>query len=385
MVKMPKNVPDITRYKYTDCYELAIPLIDSCNMACEFCFENQELCKPEKEDPEKIMKILDVVVPYMKNELAKHSYKQIDLKLWGGELFYDALPDEILETYIHFVKQLKKELKLPFTIVYLSNGMFTKLDRVLRVLDETDGYISISYDPVGRFFTQAQKELFLHNMKWFREHHRQESVSITLTHPTIEAYVAGDRIYDSLPTDLPHIVNFYVPNKDWKRYVPSWEDYFHFYTWAIKNRRFNIDIIHEIMKHTFPEERPYVVRMCNCKEATQYCSWLDRCSKNCIDDRVLDMDHAKYFYGNEIAKEITDENHFEARTSMSRIKNGCVYCEYYDTCPMMCPASILFKKYNAEKCPIKETYQLITEEDKKAFREWQEQYHVYNREGIIHK
>lgn len=384
MVKMPKSVPDISRYKYTDCYELAIPLINSCNMACEFCFENQKHEKKPKERPERILTILDKVIPYMQEELKKHKYKQIDLKLWGGELFYDALQDEVIDAYREFVFRLKAALKLPFTIVYLSNGMFRKTERVLSLLNDTDGYISISYDPVGRFFTDGQRKLFKHNIEWFRKHQRLESVSITLTRPTIEAYVAGDEIYNSLSTDLPHIVNFYLPNKDWKKYVPSWKDYYDFCQWAIKNRRFNIDFIYNIMLHTFSEERQFVPRMCNCKEATQYCPWLGRCSQNCIDDRILDMDHAKWFYGEEIYPEVTEENHFEVRTSMARLKNGCVYCEHFDTCPMMCPASMLFTEYDASRCPIKETYESITKEDQQAFADWLEKYHVYNREGLIH-
>lgn len=369
-MKMPEGIPDISQYKYTDCYELAIPLIDTCNMACEFCFENQGLVKKKPAPPEEMFDILPKVVPYMEQKYEEHPYKQIDLKLWGGELFYDALPDAYFSTYKEFVRRLKEALPVPFTIVYLSNGMFTKYERVLDVLEETDGYISISYDPVGRFFNDGQKHLFLKTLNWFRGKKRAESVSITLTKPTIEAYVAGDPVYESLPMDMPHIVNFYVPNKEWEKYAPGCREYYAFYRWAIDHGRFNIDIIDEMMKHMIPEQKKNVNRMCNCKEATQWCSWLGRCSANCIDDRVLDMDCEKHFYG-AAYKGVTKENHFEVRTSMSRMKNGCVYCEHFSTCPMMCPTSILFDKYDASFCPIKKIYDEIKPEEIDAFKEWQ--------------
>lgn len=376
-MRMPHGVPDLSQYKYTGCYELAVPLIETCNMACEFCFENQGLKKKSPGDPEKIRSLAPRIVAFMKEKYKEHPYKQIDLKLWGGEVFYDALPDEFFSAYKDFVAVLKRELHVPFTIVYLSNGMFTKYERVLDVLEETDGYLSISYDPVGRYFNEGQKRLFCKTLDWFRAKGRAESISITLSKPTIEAYIKGDPVYEALPLDMVHIVNFYIPNREWARYVPGCNEYYAFYRWAIDNRRFNIDVINKMMLHMIPEQRDKVHRMCNCKEAAQWCGNLGRCSSNCIDDRVLDIDCKKYFYG-DAYDEVTEENHFEVRSSMTRLKNGCVYCAHFSTCPMMCPASSLFTEYDASFCPMKKIYDEVRPEDIQAFENWQEWYRQHN-------
>lgn len=376
---MPKGLPDISDYQYTHEYELAIPLIDSCNMSCDFCFENQK-GKITEEENDKIMSILPRVISYMKPIIKNGFYNRIDLKLWGGELFFDALPDWIFDTYRKFISELKKELPIPFTIVFLSNGVFEKYNRIDKLLEEVNGNISISYDPVGRYKSNKQREMFLKSLEHFKKTGKLESVSVTLTKPTMRAYVAGDKIYDTyIPDNLQVIVNFYVPNSSWKEYVPSCEDYYLYYKWAIENHHFNIDVINNIMTYMIPEQRKSVRKMCNCKEATQYVPWINCCSDNCINDRILDMDYKKFFYG-KYNDEVTRENHFEVRSSLSRIKNHCLYCEHFKYCPMMCPTSIVFSEYDASYCPIKKVYQDITSEQINAFKEWQQKYRLFGGE-----
>lgn len=367
MVKMPKGLPDISQYRYTRAYELAVPLIENCNMACEFCFENQNH-QYHPITKEGVMEALPIVLDYMKPIIATGKFTSIDLKLWGGELLYDALPDWLFDTYREFIRALEEELKVPFTIVFLSNGMFRNYERVDNLLRDTSAHISLSYDPVGRFKNEKQVDRFKETLDHYLDNGLAESVSITLTKPTIAAYVKGDDTFNAFPVTLPAIVNFYVPNSQWKKYVPSAQDYYNFFSWAIRNRRFNIDVITFIMTYMIPEQRKNTTVMCNCKEATQYLPWTKKCSSNCIE-RVLDLDPEEYFYG-KYAGEVNEENHFEVRSSMSRLKNGCLYCEHFRHCTMMCPTSILFDKYDASFCPIKKAYEIITPEDIEAFKAW---------------
>ena len=380
-VKMPKGLPNVSDYHYTDALELAVPLTHSCNMACEFCFENQQHTKNVKESPEKVLEILDRVIPYTLSKLQEHKYKDIALKLWGGEVFYDALPDSMFEAYKTFVRKLKEAVKIPVHTVFLSNACFTKYERVLDVLEATDGYIKISYDPVGRFRSKKEKELVLKTAKWFRDHKRSIGASITLTKPAITEYIKDDQDYNSIPTDLVHNVNFYVPNENWKQYMPDWKDLHEFFKWAIKRRRFNIDIIYNIMLHTIPELRHLVKRMCNCKEIGQWCEWLGKCSSDCIE-QLHGIDAGEHYY-KQFTEEVDEHNHFEVRSSLSHIKNGCVYCENFKTCTMMCPASILFDGYDASCCPIKAIYAEVTDEDKEAFLAWRDKYRTYEEEMYV--
>lgn len=369
MPKMPNGLPDISQYRYTGAYELAIPLIENCNMACEFCFENQCHQHPPITK-EGVLEVLPIVLDYMRPIVATGKFKSIDLKLWGGELLYDALPDWLFDVYRYFVDELKKELKIPFTIVFLSNGMFWNYKRVDKLLYDLGAHISLSYDPVGRFKNEKQREHFQETVDHYLANGYLESISITLTKPTIAAYIKDDEMYNNFPRTLQTIVNFYVPNNQWQKYVPSAQDYYDFYMWAIRHRFFNIDVITSIMYYMIPEQHKNIVTMCNCKEATQYLPWTKKCSDNCIE-RVLDLDPQEHFYG-KYADEVNEENHFEVRSSLSRFKNGCIYCEHFGKCTMMCPTAILFKEYDAAFCPIKKTYESITPDDIEAFKDWEE-------------
>lgn len=373
---MPKGIPYIDTYKYTRSFELAVPLFDNCNMMCEFCFQNQDGHK-QKIDKSQILRIVPDLVKYMIPILESGKFDKIDLKLWGGEVFYDALSDEIINAYKEFIDNLSEGLNhFPMTVVFLSNGVHTKRERISKMLNslgQLKQSVKLSYDSVGRFRSDEQRKIFVDSIKYYRERNSFSGVSIVMSKPTMAAYINGDNFLEKLPKDVTINANYYIPNQNWKNYVPNWKDYFDFFRYALDKRLFNLDMLENAIKALIPELADSTVRMCNCNEAAQYNPFTKKCSQNCINDRILDLDFKEYFYG-DIAAEITENNQYATRSYLMSQKNHCYTCEHFKDCPQLCSASILFSKYDASKCPLNELYKTVTKDDIKAYIDFRKIY-----------
>ena len=370
-MRMPKNIPFINTYKYTKRFEMAVSLFEACNMQCDFCFQNQ---KSQKEiiTPKKIMDAYPIIQDYLDGIVKTKDIEAIDLKLWGGEIFSDNLSDDVINSYAELIKKLQKKIAIPFAVVFLSNGMHTKYNRIenmIKTLNVSSKKIILSYDSVGRFNHLLQKKLFIKTMNYYISKNLFGGLSIVLSKPAINAYISGDEFFTNIQPNIPIYGNYYIANNKWPIYLPSWKDIFKFFRYCIENKKFNIDIIENIFRGLIPETQHTVIRMCNCNEAAQYNSSDGYCSSNCINDRIRDIDLKKYFYGN-IYNEITNENQFFTRSYLLAKKNKCYTCEHFLNCTQMCGASVIFKEYNAEKCPINELIKTITKKDIADFKKY---------------
>ena len=72
-----------------------------------------------------------------------------------------------------------------------SNLIFNKIDRIKKFLEDTKSTIATSYDPVERFHTQEQEDLWWTNIKEFHP----EVISITLTKLNIEKYINSNILF----------------------------------------------------------------------------------------------------------------------------------------------------------------------------------------------
>lgn len=68
----------------------------------------------------------------------------------------------------------------------MTNGVWTKWERVKELLDYSNGVLGFSYDPDGRFLIEAHKEQMINNVLRFNEMGFTTNLSITLTKKTIE-------------------------------------------------------------------------------------------------------------------------------------------------------------------------------------------------------
>lgn len=154
---LSKNYPDdlchLQFYADEEEYEMSISLFDRCNLNCCFCFEKHNGTIDIKyiEDlPYLLAEKFKTVIEEYKN------IKVLNLRIWGGELFFDALDDSIFQLYFDFVDKTCMLFESQFSSVklkysWLSNGVFTRYDRVEKLLNHSNGVISFSYDPVDRF------------------------------------------------------------------------------------------------------------------------------------------------------------------------------------------------------------------------------------------
>lgn len=354
-------------YKDSEEYEIACMLFENCNLKCKFCFEPHT---NKKIDKEYILTIPDIIYENFKIEYEKYpTLKKVWIMLWGGEIFYDALDDDLFDIYKQFVDKLndifnKEFPKINLVYSWLSNGVFTKRKRVEDLVKYSKGIINFSYDPINRFNSEKQKNIMIETAEYFVGN-CGDKISITLTKDNINEFIKNDKEllhFNNLGYTID--VNYYIPNVNWKELIPSDDEIFSFYKWALDNRMFNMKII-ERMLHYYTS--CHLGRYCNCKYCSQitYGKW----SKDCaVCSSILP---SKMFY-QENDDIITEENSNEIKATMGIIKRGCLSCNYYLKCQMPCWISLIFKGTEVGECPYKQAYEYIEKHTEiiDDFRSW---------------
>lgn len=347
---------------------LSVPLFDTCNLGCEFCYENHGKIQLTRESFSNVLTdIKKQVVPRIK----KDNYQTLAVRFYGGEIFFDQQPDWIYEEYRKLIEQIRKMIPIRVTTKFITNGVFSKYERADRLLKDTDSIVGMSYDLEGRYRKKEQKEKFIQTFNHFYESKVLKEVSMLITKPAIKKLIAGDEFFESIPDDLRIDVCGYMPNRNWEKYLPSARDYADFYKWAIKKRKFNIERILNLFRYAADEEREQVERFCDCDSMLTYLPMERRFSGECIERH----DFAEACYGKAF-KTVNEENCFQIKTDLMMQKAGCLYCSYFKNCPMQCAAAVLFKEYKQEICPVRSAIESITPEDISAYRDWREMHHA---------
>lgn len=369
-IDMPQELPKIPFYKDPDSYEIACSLFEACNLKCKFCFEGH---RNNRIDIDYIRQI-----PYNVMEAVRKDFKQypnikdVNIRLWGGELFFDGLPDSLFDEYKRFVDTFNGLFKAEFpnTILkysWLTNGVFTKWERVKDILDYSQGTIGFSYDPSGRFSTEKQKELMIQNVQRFHEMKCFNCLSITLTKKTIEEYVSGKSDLDRLNFGERYDINFYTANPNWKELLPDDDDLFKFFKWGLDNDLYYINVISNLVNTTINEGIYIPQHYCDCKTCVQYSN--GKATVDCV--KRASVLPPEMFYG-KYAPIITEENVSDIKLSLGMMKRGCLTCEYYKTCQMPCWVSVVFEGFKPTNCPYKRAHEYIAEhpEIKERYKLW---------------
>lgn len=358
--------------KISESVEFSVSLFDNCNLNCGFCFSKH---KHFNIDPKSIEKVVPVCIDYLKNNINMKGKTDVVINTWGGELFADSVKDEMFEAYykyyINFHDELMKiDPTLDVQLKFLSNGVFTKRERVKNLLDKLGEFIrknhehhvhikhpvkiGFSYDPVGRFNTIQQKELWWENVQYFQPYF--SSISITLTKPNIDLFIKGDE-YFSKCKDLSIDENYYWANSDWEKYMPSDDDYFNFYKWVVDNR-INCSIVKQAVESTFNPQR-----YCSCENTIQYIG--GTCTRNCV--LRTSNQNPEEFYGKYLSL-ANEKTCSEIKKNIYIEKRGCLDCEYFDFCTMGCVGSMCFSKFKQRECHLKRFYDYI--KDKPEIIDW---------------
>lgn len=373
-IELPKGLRKINFYIEPTEYEMAYALFEACNLKCTFCFEAH---RNNKIDIEQLMLVPQHIYTEMKPELEKYKkIKDIHIRFWGGELFFDAIKDEVFETYKYIVDECRRllntefpELNLRFS--WLTNGVWTKWERVKEILDYSKGVLGFSYDPEGRFLLEKHKQQMIENVLRFHNMGYTANLSITLTKRTIQKYVNNESDLNLFPKDIKFDVNYYTANPNWESLICDDDDLFEFFKWGLDNEFFNINVIENLMSAGTNNPLYYKRKYCDCKTCKQYSN--GSCTVDCA--KRASVLPREMFYG-KYTDEIDEENVSEAKLSMGFNKMGCMLCEYNPLCQMPCWITVVFSGYKPTSCPFKRIYKYIKDTPKieEKYLLWRDKY-----------
>ena len=368
-VEMPKDLLKIPFYLEPTYYEMSYSLFEACNLHCKFCFEghrdnNVDILKI-KAAPFNIFKEVDLDLQKYKN------VTKVDIRIWGGELFFDALSDEVFDAYKFLVDKCRELFKekypqITLNFLWLSNGVWTKWERIKELLDYSKGELGFSYDPIDRFPNEKTEQLMIDNVWRAYKEGYVIKLSITLTKKTVEAYInEKSRLMDFPPMQAD--INFYTANPGWEDLLLDDEDIYQFYKWALKKRLFNINVIYNLMAPATGKKEWHRGHYCECKTCKQYSNGY--CTTDCAK-RASILPH-EMFYG-KYDKYITEENVSDIKLSIGMKKRGCLSCPFYSLCQKPCWITIIFEGYKPSKeCPYARIYKDIVK-DKELIKDFEQ-------------
>lgn len=327
-------------------------LFENCNLNCDFCLEAHN---NNKIDYEWIHQMPNLLVQRFKKENRK-DVKKITFRYWGGELFYDKLPNSLFDEYRQLITNINTIFKQEFPNIelshsWVSNGVYNNIERVIKLLKDTNSQISISYDPVGRYKLKSQEDLAINNAKLFNNNGLLNEFSITLTKLNIDAYINNKSRIKELQFCKKFDINYYIPNINWQILLPNDDDLFNFFKWVVDEQLFSIIDIARVLR-TILYKSANVEKICNCEHHISACK--NCLTYNCVTSSTVFPNTD--FYGE---REITEENVAKIKKNLGLLKRGCMFCNYADKCPKGCHTSILYKHYKITECPYKRLYQYI--------------------------
>ena len=354
---MNKTIPIIPFYKKLHKYEISCVLFDVCNLKCKFCFETNKSRKINFDYIKSIPQILfDNYEKAVKQDNLDIDF--VSVMLWGGEVFFDGLPDSIFDVY----RQLIDDITNYFTInhpnvevqfSWLSNGVFTKVDRVINLLTSYNNHIiGFSYDPIDRFSNDKQRQLMIENTKRFVDLGLCERVSITLTKPNIEAWLNDHsdlQMFKDIGVTID--VNYYIANPNYQLMLPNDQLIYQFFKMLIDNQIFNVIVLEKMLWY---HSNAFVDKFCDCHQCSQITNgvWSIDCASR---SSSLPKERFYGFYSDVINEQTTNP----VKASLGLLKRGCLTCSYHNRCQMPCWISIIFDQYQCTKCPYQAIYEYI--------------------------
>lgn len=377
-MKFPKGCPKIEFYRKPEYYEMTISLFTKCNLNCEFCSQEHAT----DLDPRNLDQLITDSIDRFREDYEKYSdtLKKIEVRFWGGEMYSDNIPDEYFYIYIEFLEELQRRIFEEFPnirveLITTTNGVLTKRHRLTLFLRKVGILrISVSYDYIGRYKTEKQKQTALETIKFLSQAGFDVNLGIILTKRAINYVLQNPNEFtDLIPVWLAKTINFnfYIPNKGWEVDLPSDDDLFAMYKFCIDNRIFGVKTIFYLFE-TYMTRKP-LAKECECKFLPNI--FEHGTSKNCI--QCFSNLGNKLFYG-EFSDEITEENVSDVKASLGMFKRGCLACEHNEYCQMPCWSSVIFEHFKPTACPLKRAYEYITEEDLIPYKTWRKEDNGFN-------
>lgn len=368
-------------------YNIECIMFDLCNMKCKFCFESENGNRTNDIDFDYIRNLPKVLIDEHLSVLEEKGVTDINLSAYGGELFLDGFPDELFDLYQNLVEEFKRLLKEKYsrpcnvTSTWLTNGIFTKYERVEKFLNAVGGELCTSYDLVDRFETEKQREIWHDFFVYFKS--RIKSVTLTLTKGNIKALCSGADEYFWEITKCPEIcidISYYFPlNNNYVKFMPNDNEVYNFYEWAIKNRLFTCNVIDSLMATVVNPEN--VNRYCHCLNGVSAFRAPDNSTifaNGCFEvvEKMLTTETLDEFYDENIDLIKLSNGNVVDKRVIGAAKRGCFMCDYFNRCQRACYMILLHREYQLIACPLKRAYKFIeTHPDIiKDYKEWRSKY-----------
>lgn len=378
-MKFPKGCPKVEFYKHPTYCELVIYLFTKCNLNCHFCFQEHSA----DLDIDYIKSIPDKALELLKKDISEQpSIKQVDIRILGGELFSDNIPDAYFDIYTDIVNEIRSRMKELYPDVQLdfivtTNGVYTKVTRLANFLTVNNfkKLLSISVDFIGRYPNEKVKLRAYNTIKELAELGFSVRAGIVMTKKNIEYILKNKQEFIGLVKDYKAeqiVFNFYIPNEGWEVDLPTDEDMIRLLDFCLEERLFCVSIIFYLFE-TFLQKK-FFTKTCECKYIPTI---MDGCvTKDCTQtasglDRHL-------FYGNFV-DEVTEENVSDVKASLGVTKRGCLSCEHYEYCPQLCWSLTIFKYFKATQCPLNYIYDKLSKNPEllEEYKLWKENSNIF--------
>lgn len=324
--------------KVIDHSEIVVILFEKCNLECVFCSQdhNSEIGVSEKE----ILSKVNEIVKWINNNKRSKFFK---LHIMGGELFQDSLiRDDFLKIYQIFVDEIKKQIDGDKVLIFnfVTNLVFTEVERVLNFLKRNNLKVSISYDSNGRF-KRDDFLLFKDNVEYFKNY--IEMVSLVTTKQNIKKLIDGDSYYDYL------YENFIC---HWDSFLPSVEQ-----SEKIMPKESELLSFYKILVDRYPKtlNAQYFLESDN---KTKKMSCTRGNSFTILHDNTI----PKGCSGSVFLKNGETEELGSEQIVINFIKRyDCFSCEYYKKCSFTCFIQNDYSKIDRDvgECIFKKTYEYV--------------------------
>lgn len=342
-------------------------LFEKCNLHCKFCLESHA---NNTIDLNWIQSLPNRLCDRFLQETNTHpNIERISFRIWGGELFADSLKDFMFDEYENLVNNIKYKFKsaVPdkkLSFAFVSNGVFNKVDRVESLLINTGSSLNLSYDSYGRFNKESQEDLMIDNAKNFHKAGLLDEISITLIKPSIIEYINNHSRLLELSFAKRIDINYYIPNVNWKTLLPSDDDLYDFFKWALDNKLYQVIDLHNMLRALSGKDKT-CIKGCNCHNHISACK--DCTTYNCVKSSTI-LPNSD-FYGDAV---ITEENVSSLKRNKGMSKRGCLMCEHFSRCPGCCWTSVIFKHAQLQECPFARTIEYIKDNQSilESFNKW---------------
>ncbi len=331
--------------------EICIIPFYHCNLKCPFCYNLDKLDSNLSVDFQEILpKVLD--------DIEKAPYNLVHLNIYGGEIFDDNLPDSCYDELSNFLLTIKEKSQKEIIFKFTTNLIHKHTKRWLTLfenLGEDCVKITISYDLYGRFKDEKCFDIFKQNVEVYKQYiiiasltNIKQNIEIFLNEPENPYVDYFKYLYENFKIRITD----YVPNCiNYKSFVPSDVEMFNFGKFLFQNYP-KVDYIAK-MKKTLAFDLN--------NEKYNQMRTLTSCSKP-----VLAAYYPEGYKSNNTCLFcLTGYKYTKINKKQAIIKRntslGCLFCKYYRTCYLVCPASFLFMEKKLSTCYLKTLLELIDE------------------------